>query len=237
MKHLIPILFALLPAAAQQEPAKATVKKVIPVQYADPRDLAKLLNIFGCCVEPNYGLKALSVSLPESVMPAVEDVIRRFDVPAAASRNMEITAWFLLGSQKEAAEGVAVPADMEPVAKQIRAALHFNNLRLLDTLVLRTGSGVSAEASGALSAASAPVLTRFRIGSATVTADGKSVRIDGLRVGLRNPVPGANGPTYVDTGINTTGIDIAEGQKVVVGKYSMASMERSLIVVLSAKLL
>lgn len=236
VKWVLIAALAAAPAAAQPN-----VARVIPVRHADVKALANTLGVFGCGMAPNAELKVLAVSCPPGVLSAFEEAVKRLDVPPPAAKNIEITAYFLLGAEKEMHEGAPVPPELEPVVKQIRSVFAFKNFGLLDTLVLRTRAGQPANAQGVIqinmppgAATGASVLA---IKSATLGGDGAPlVRIDGLKAIVNLPVRTPASVTAREAAVNAD-IDIREGQKVVVGKSSIEGPGKALIVVLSARVM
>jgi hypothetical protein len=255
MKRLLLLLVLLALALPGQEAARKPqtelVQKMFVLKYADPNQLGQLLRVFGGSFTPNAGMHVLAVNTTADAMAAVEDAIKRLDVPSAAPQNVDLTAYFLVGSNDGAASG-PIPKDLESVVVQLRNAFTYKNYRLLDVLTLRARTGREAQTSSTsgsvtIGSNSQPVTTQFRLQSVTISPDG-SIRIDGLRAGSRVPVatgtsqPGAGAVnplvntqfTYQEIGINTD-LDIKEGQKVVVGKMGLGQNE-ALFLVLTARL-
>lgn len=133
-----------------------------------------------------------------------------------------------------------IPTEMEPVVKQLGRMFSYKGYQLIDTEVIRVREAQGGDASAVVdgkSAAAAKTISEmnFRSVSTTVDAKGPAVKVDGLKVGLRIPIPDSKGGySYLDTGISTD-VDIREGQKVVVGKANMEGTDRASIVFLSAK--
>lgn len=263
-KLIITILAFALTAVAQESPKWQ--QKVFDVKYVDVQALANLVR--GVCqgrdtrVLDNSTLRAISVgtSTP-SDLAAAEEVIKRYDVSGASARpgnrNIELIAYMLMAAPKGTA-GDALPAELDPVAKQLKAVFGFNDLRLLDSLLLRTREGIPAEASGnaGITNAAIPNATstyQLRIAKSSVNSSerGNTIRLDGFRFGIRVPYPiasfqagvGSTGAVPVSTqfqftevGFNTE-LDIREGQKVVVGKTKVDNTGSAFILVLTAKAL
>lgn len=245
VKWVLIAALASLPAAPQEKteearkPRQEPVKRIIPVKYADVKSLGNTLAIFGCGIMPSADLKVLAVSCPPDVVAVIEEAVKRLDVPAPAAKNVELTAYFLVGAEKETPAGNPVPAELEPLVKQVRSAFAYKNFRLLDTVMLRTRAGQPANVNGVFSGAS-PGVWMLSIKSVAPSAGegGATVRIDGLRAAIQFPLPPtAKGDVLYRDAIINADIDIREGQKVVVGKSSMEGPEKALIVVLSAKVL
>jgi hypothetical protein len=77
-------------------------------------------------------------------------------------------------------------------------------------------------------------MTQFRINSAGIGSDETTVRIDGLNLSIRIPVRSGSGDQFnvSDVGLQAD-VDIKQGQKVVIGRVSVA--ESALFVVLTAQ--
>ncbi len=235
MRNLLVLAFLAVAAVAQEQPkpAPAEIQKLVTLRYADPNTVSALLRGYRANIRyPGSGrIIALSGS-PEAVA-VIEQAIKQLDVEP---KNVEMTVYFVVGTEQSNTQaGNPIPEDIQNVVAQLKKTFAFKNYSLLDALTLRTRSGVAADTSGVISSpGSTPRLTQFRVRAANVSDDGASIRIDGLRAGLRNPVAGKDGTNYVDTGLNTD-IDVKEGQKVVIGRSSLAGPDTALFLVLSAR--
>ena len=242
------MLFAALPLAAQ-EPKKPEneshkVQRLFILKYADPGQLVNLLRVFDASVTQNFEMHALAVSSSPETIAAIEDAIKRLDVPPSAPQNIELTVYYLIGGDNENAVG-PLPKDLESVATQLKNAFPFKAYRLLDALELRTRAGQGGDSSGSPgpnAAGQGATITQFHMNSASVSPDGSSVRIDKMKAGIRLPVASTSGTAgggtntqyiYVDIGLNAD-VDIKPGQKVVVGRLSMGQ-NQALFLVLTAR--
>ena len=250
------ILFALLlialPLAAQEakkedekitaQAAAPSVQKLFLLKYADPAKVADLLRVFNASVSLNSDMHALAVkTTPGPSMAAIEEAIQRLDVPSAASKNIEMTAYLLIGGETAGTEPSAMPKELDSVVAQLKNAFAFKSYRLLDILALRTRVGQRASNSSLgrpiqvdMGTSSAPPTTQFRINSAGIGSDETTVRIDGLNLQSRIPVAtsGQGQFVYQDVGLQAD-VDIKQGQKVVIGRVSVA--ESALFLVLTAQ--
>ena len=230
-----------------QGPEGRQVSKLVTVKYADPNGLYNLIKMFGVDVQVNGPMKVLAIhGFPDSVA-AAETAIRQLDI---APRNIELTVYFVVGSDQANLAGNAVPQDLRDVIAQLKSTFAFKEYRMMDVLTLRTRSGSEAQTSGILNNASAPRLSVFSIRSATVSEDGGTVRIDRMHAGLRIPMinraaaAAATGVAdgnfgkveYRDTGIDQD-VDVKEGQKVVVGRSSLEGPEKALFLILTARVI
>jgi hypothetical protein len=248
MRRLSLALLLCAPLFAQEQKKPETPApqgtKVIILKYADPNRVANLLQILGCCIRADSDLHALVVSTSPTGMAAIEDAVKRLDVPESASQDFELTAFYVVGGPDEnPAAGApplpAVPKDLDSVIAQLKSTFPFKAYHLLDTLVLRTRAGRGASTSGTPSlrgCESTACVSEFRIGSASLGPDGTTIRIDNLHAGIKRLLPAASGLTQsnsVTLGIDTE-VDIKEGQKVVVGRVGMQD-NQALFLVLTAK--
>ena len=172
-------------------------------------------------------MRTISAKGTPDQLKALEEAIKRFDVPAA-SQNLEFTVYLVLASM-DPAKGGSIPSPLDPVVKQMNQTFSFKSFRMAETFMLRTRDGKMAEASSigpAKGADGQNIIYQCRFNSARVIPDdkGKNIRIDGLRIGLRLPYRTSGGADpkyqYADVGFNTD-IDVREGQKAVVGKANV----------------
>jgi hypothetical protein len=174
----------------------------------------------------------------EATMKAIDEAIQRLDVASAASKNIEMTAYLLIGNEIAGTEPSAMPKELDGVVTQLKNAFAFKSYRLLDILALRTRVGQRASNSSVgrpmqIGDKAAAPTTQFRIASAGIGSDETTVRIDGLNLQSRIPVATGQGQFgYQDVGLQAD-VDIKQGQKVVIGRVSVA--ESALFVVLTAQ--
>ena len=249
------ILFALLlialPLAAQEaqakkddqksnaQPAGQRVQKLFLLKYADPGKVAELLRVFNASVRPDSEMHALAVETAIGPsMAAIEEAIQRLDVPSAGSKNIEMTAYLLIGGETAGTEPGAMPKELDSVVAQLKNAFAFKSYRLMDILALRTRVGQSASTNSSSRATqigtnTPPVRTQFRIASAGIGSDETTIRIDKLNLDSSIPVQSSPGPyAYANVGLQAD-VDIKQGQKVVIGRVSVA--DSALFLVLTAQ--
>lgn len=237
------MLLAAAVAPLTQAQPEPMVQKIFQIKYVDPSRLASMLAVFPCSVKAEKGMKLITVNGPQATVDAIEQAIKRFDVPPPPERNIELTVYFLIASP-EAAAGAAVPTALEAVVRQMKSTFSFQGFRLLDTLILRAREGRGGDASGIAAPTSAAVgpnktFYHFKFNNISISGDKERViRLDNLRMGARIPYveKGGSEPQYryADTGFNTD-IDIREGQKVVVGKSSLDGSAEAMVLVVTAK--
>jgi hypothetical protein len=250
-RFLLALLLIALPLVAQDEkkveaqakPSPPNVQRLFLLKYADPDNLGNLLRVFRANIIPNRDMRALAVDASAESMAAIEDAIKRLDIPAAAPTNVDMTVYLLVGNEGEIPAGSpALPKDLDGVVTQLKNAFAFKAYNLLDVLTLRTRTGQQASTTSSGGAiqfpggGSQPVTTSFAIRSASIGSDGSTVRIDGMKSDSRVPMAsgGGNQFSYQNLGISTD-IDIREGQKVVVGRLGI-SKDQALFLVMTVKI-
>lgn len=246
-RFLLALLLLALPLAAQEEKKaevkpSVTVQKLFVLKYADPQSVRNLLEVFHASIDFNRDLHVLAVDATPETMAAIEDAIKRLDIPSAAPANIDLTVYLVVGHEGESAGvGAPVPKDLDSVVSQLKNAFAFKSYSLLDTLALRTRTGQQASTTSSGGAVPygnnnlAAVITSLRINTASVGSDGSSIHISNLDAGIKMPVPNSNGYNYQDLGMRTD-LDIKEGQKVVIGRLGI-SKDQALFLVMTAKIL
>jgi hypothetical protein len=221
--------------AAQTSPAPAPAQppelprqqRVFVLKYADAQHVASVLGVFGYGINADRELHVVAVSAPAETMTAVEDAIKRLDVPTAAPKDVDLTVYLMVASE-ETAGGGSLPSELQPVAGELRKIFSYKSFRLLDSILLRTQPGVEAIANGVIASGELKALYSFIARPSAVTEDpqGRLIRLDHLHLIVK---PSGGG----EVGIRTE-ITVREGQRVVVGKSNMGAGQ-SLILVLTAK--
>ena len=223
-----------MPVMAQQESnPNEVIQKLVSLKYADVRAIRNLLANFGIEVRIDEQMKVVSLSGRRSNVTTAEEAIKQLDVPAAAQKDIDLTVYFVVGTEDPAQTSSAIPADLQSTIGTLKTTFPFKNYGLLDTLSLRTRSGVTASTSGQLSRGR---LTSFSVSSASVEGDGTMIQLNNLHAGLKVPVTDKDGKTtFLDTGLHTDVVDVKEGQKLVVGRSSLNGPDTALFLVLIAK--
>jgi len=244
---LLTIALLTLPAVAQEQPkppepkpADKIVQKLIPLKYAEPQAVMQLISLFPVKIAMNTEMRVLALSGTEAAVDTAVQAIKELDVPAAAQKNVELTVYYLSGTDAADASGGPPPPELAGVVTQLKNTFAFKQYRLMDVLRVRTRPGQSAETDGMTGSVDTgtskqAIFTRFKIRSASVSPDGGTVHIDGLQSNSRVPiVMGANTQIgYSDISMNTD-IDVKEGQKTVVGRMGL-DRDKALFLVLTTQ--
>jgi hypothetical protein len=198
--------------------------KIFPIKFVDPNELRVVLQMFRSNINYSGGsLRVLSVRAQKDIMPAIEDTIKRLDVPSP-NRDAELTIFILLASDQT--EGAAVPQSLQPVVNQLKAVLSYKNYQLLDTLISHVTESGPTNLTGTVTVGTMPVNYNFQSGFRVERPDGKPpiLRLRGMRFGFRT------GPG--DLAVSTD-VDVPQGQQVVVGKATMG--DKAMILVMTSK--
>jgi hypothetical protein len=234
----------------KRSPRPGDVQKVFVVQHALASELAELLSVFPATITySSRRTRAIAVSAAPAVMAAIEETLKRLDVPGEPPvlspplSNVELTG-YVLEALSQPVDGAAVPAELEPAVAQLKRTFSYAAYRLVDTLIARAreGSGLSAKALGEQNTGTSVEIQRagyeLNANRARVSreATGAVVHLDTFSFNATVPVRlgGPNGSKVQQVGVRAD-IDIREGQRVVVGKSGVGEAGNAIILVLSAR--
>jgi hypothetical protein len=244
MRAILILLIAGL-LQAQDKPAEvrpeALEAVIIPVKTltGDSFDrLVKLLGVFGAHMTADKNLRTVLVYAPKDVVEQMRKVVNELDRPgseAAIGRNIEMTMTFLKCSTKPELGASTLPADLEPVARQLRAATQYKGIELWDIVPLRMQEGKHLDQALRLPGSpGASVRIRMDPESVIRKDQGRFLRFSQLGIDFNIIIP--NSTTRFDSAINTAG-DFMEGQKTVLGKVSGMDEDGAFFVVIALKVL
>ena len=186
-----------------------SVKNDIPTQNL------RALCIFRVEVVPQSLLKVVQVRAPKELMAAIEDAMKRLDVPPPPRRGVELTAYVLVVAESPEPGLMPLPPQLEPVQKQLKDVLPRGNLYLADTMIARGADGLNVGINRGISTNDIVSL------DARVTIrDGNVVRLDNLQVQARNAK-------------FETNLDVPQGAQVVVGKGTSLHAKNNGVVILT----
>jgi len=244
------------PAAKEPEyvQEKGFKSKVFELKSREPGELIGALRPLGsgfkgATIYASEGLKTLSVrDFPENIA-AIEEAIKRLDVPQPVrppSPDIEFHVHILIAGNT-GTTGEDFPAELTDVIKQMQGTLKYKSYGVMASAVHHAttgGSGVSnngvAESKlfNVTTPLGNPIFFNYNLGPLRLNSETspQSVFIGAFRFHLRIPL-NVGGPTqqqiqYQDVGFETP-VTVREGEKVVVGTTTMG--DKGLIVVVSAK--
>jgi hypothetical protein len=237
MKTVKRILFGLAMAGAlaaqngitapppAQAPEPPRQQRVFMLKYADARHVADVLRVFGYGIQADRDMHVVAVSAPAEAMSAIEDAIKRLDVPAAAPKDIDLVVYMIVASDQPSADG-SLPSELQPVADEVKKIFAYKSFRLLDSILLRTQPGNRATADGVIGESKTTYRFEVQPSAVTEAPQGRLIRLDNLNLTLR-----LSGDR--EAGIRTE-ITVREGQRAVVGKSNIG-LGQSLILVVTAK--
>lgn len=258
--RVITVLWAAGFASAQtyNPPAsqEAVVAEVIHVKTLTGdafSRLGNLLSVFNYRIGMDEKLRTIVVYAPKDVVAEMKKIVDELDrtgSEVALGRNIEMTLTLLQCSPKASVTPARLPDDIEPVAKQLRAATQYKDIQLWDIVPLRVQEGKETTSDLQLpGVADHPTLANFRVTPEAAIRKGNvwSVRFNRLSLDFRIPVvTGTFRDTegkvadkqfsYQNIGLNTSG-DFLEGQKTVLGKVSGLEPDSAIFVVVSLKVI
>jgi len=166
------------------------------------------------------------------------------------------TQLFLIVATNQPVNDEKLPASLDNVVKQLRAALPFKNYRLAATLINRVknegrldlswiGGPLASTTSVGLSSAVTPSFSQFKVRQVRLvkSASGEQlVQMLGFNFGARIPIQvgpvavngGVPATNYEQTGL-ATDISIREGEPVVVGTLNVGPSGDAIILVVGVK--
>jgi hypothetical protein len=242
-------------AAAAEENFEAAIIPVKTLTGDSFNRLSNMLAVFHAHYLADEQLRTILVYAPKPVVAQMRKVVEQLDQPgsqAAIGRNIDMNLAFLRCSLKGPEQPSTLPADLEPVARQLRAATQCKTVELWDTLPVRIqegketqetirlpNTGWPADSKGIRPLANGQI--KLRPEAVTKKDQGRYVRFSAVNINFQIPsVTGGEPPnyqwSYSNLGLNTSG-DFMEGQKTVIGKVAGVDNESSIFVVISLKVL
>lgn len=252
MKKAALILIALCPIGAFAQAAKpstGTATALIRLHYVSPGDIESLLS-GSIVVAPDNALKAVVLrGNPEAVAKA-EQMIQQLDVPQAKTsrRNVEITVYVIGATNKPVPQATALPHNLEPVVRQLKAIFPYSSYSFLNSMLIRSREGKKVvDTQGTLKAfpsappGSNPPTSIYSISYELLPQDppeaSRAIHLSGFRFGVREPIMTGVPHNYIEIDVAlSANLDIPEGQKVVAGNIDIDGGDAALFVVLSARI-
>ena len=197
------------------------VQKVFVVKHLLVSDLARVLSVFPAELSGRDSMRVLSVSAAPAVVAAIEETIKRLDVPPPPIKSVEITAYVLECSTS--GDAGSLPPDLQGVLVQLKKTFNYTGCGLARTLFSRgsDGSRFAAEFNER-TAGKYEVTGRVEVDS----SEPPTVRLRGIDL-----------VTWSDsTRSRLSGdVEVRGGQKVVLGRLGVTETGKDQIVVLTAK--
>ena len=230
-KLIAKLCFGLVLAAACASAEDALVaERLVEVKHLQVnQELRNLFDTLGVHVSDRVG-NYIALKGSKEAVAAAEEALHRMDVEKPEP-SVEVTGWLLVSSTMAGLE--PLPEELASVAKQLKTAFRYGDLKLLTSFVARTRSGSFVITNGQVANdlvdssvkgfSSQPF--SFRANKVEVIGDAAGTH----RLRLDHAV------LTVGPGSLESDVDLKEGQKVVIGKTDAGHMP--LILVLTARVL
>jgi hypothetical protein len=269
----ITLLFSLLLACAtpasnafaqttdeQKKDEKAPARDVKPlsvklfeIRYRSPNSLRESVQALGsgygnATIYANDNLKTLTVrDFPENIA-AIEEALKRLDVPNQSPVSLEFQLHLIAASMGQPGKA-SLPKILEPVIEQLKSTLKFTSYSYVSSALNRVSDRGNVESSGVTgslfpapfglpNSADNPSFYQYKLSKVSLTQDAaskESIQIEQFRFGVSVPVKiGLNQTQYRDIGINTP-LSLREGEVAVVGTANIGGSDEAIIVVISVK--
>jgi len=266
MKLSLLMLFALCAtyaspqAAVQAAPGPAPagkVTKIVRVRYVKPQKVAYMAaNGLPVFAEADDTLQAIVLKGDPEAVASAERTIHELDIPSTvpSSKDIELIVSVIGGSNNTTTTADAqIPPEIAPVVKQLRAIFPYQNYEILSSMMLRSRADEQAGNEGVMKGLSntapetAPTPYSLHYDAANVSVQGgrpiihlKNFRFFSHIDRVTRTLDAGGKPTATQTqrfniDINT-GVDIADGQRIVAGKANIDTSDSALFLVLTAKL-
>lgn len=207
--------------------------RIFTIRNIDPGQLSIALRMFRARLQPTPDLHILSVRAPKEIMPAIEDAIKRLDIPTP-SKNAELTIYVIVASeQAEAANNI--PSNLQAVVNQLKNVLSYKGYHLVDTLIARGTDRRNAPTS-LMGTLPTGIGYNFNARMRIESQEGKvpRVRLDEMNFRLQGERNTPGGATPAPFGVSiSTDVEVPRGQQVVVGKATYG--DKAYILVMSAQ--
>src|SRR6185503_5251053 len=131
------------------------VQKIFQLKHANPCGLVRVLMPIAS-VQCEQQLRVITADGTPEAIAAIEDALKRLDVPPAPTKNVELTFHMILA---KAAKDGSLPAELQAVQRNLESLFGFKGFQLIETAVMRTRDGTQADTIGAASFSTEPKAT------------------------------------------------------------------------------
>jgi hypothetical protein len=190
-------------------------------------------------------LRTVAIKGTAEGVASAEQLLKRFDTPAAETRLRQIQlTMYLVEASDQATPGERLPSELTSAAEQLRTAFGYKGFRLIDTILMQGRENSEFFISGLVplpdSGSGQKTQYTAQYKNISFGESQKSVHVTGMRFDMRIPIvttpPGSQNFQYhfTDSGIRTD-LTIKDGQKLVIGKLTKDQGERGVFLIVTAK--
>jgi hypothetical protein len=195
------------------------VQKVFALHHVRYEDMARILSVFPAQIggAERGALRALSVSAAPAVVAAIEETIKRLDVPPEPAKSVDVTAYVLECLMQGPGAGTG-GADLQDIVGQLKRTFGYSGCTLTQTFFARTSDQSNFTSSSSQKADETMVLH----GNVVVDASQRPPLIHFNRlsygvIGSRN------------TSFSAESLDVRDGQRVILGKAGSGGRDEILV--------
>jgi len=193
-----------------------------------PDTTLRALCIFRVEVINQPALRLVQVRAPKELMAAVEDALKRLDippVPATPPKGVEITGYVVIAMEPPDPQMMPLPSSLQPVANELKSILPNGTLGLADTFIARGVERSSIQLGGSTTVSVGQVSIRDGSGAPVI-------HLANLNVSTRDAAGNQNGSF-------NTSVDVPVGTHVVIGKATPTRQGsiKAIILVINGKVL
>lgn len=260
MAGAMPALYAFAQSTGEQKkdekaPAQEVKKfevKLFEIKYRSPNSLRDSVQALGsgignATIYANENLKTLTVrDFPENIA-AIEEALKRLDVPDKSPVSLEFQL-HLIAASMTPSEKPTLPKNLEAVVDQLKSTLKFTNYRYVSSALNRVSDRGKIESSGVtgslfpaptgvLNSPETPTFYQYNLSRVSLTQDAagkESIQIELFKFGVSVPIKFGPQTSYRDVGI-VTPLSLREGEMAVVGTANISGSDEAIIVVISVK--
>jgi hypothetical protein len=226
--------------AADERPPAGMKARVFQLKHRDADDVLDALRPLlsdarGSMMRKSEELKTVSArDFPEN-LAAIDQALKRLDVPAPPQPDVEVQIRVLIGSPT--AGSSQIPSDLDAVVKQLGSTLSYKSYHVIAQVTQRLRAGAGTSGKGELSI-SPPVSDDKTTGHFHYSAEIRSVvplpatGAGAAMITFRRFKFALEGGGLGEAEVST-GLTLREGEKVVVGTGSLKN--RAMIIVVSAR--
>lgn len=235
--------------ASDQTSRFGFVSKVFDIKYRNPESLTNVVQVFvsgNGRITFNREMKTIMVRDRAENVAAIEDALKRFDVPEQSPISLEFHLHLIAASMGQQEKSPELDK-LSPVLVQLRSALKFTNYRYINSAINRVSNGGRVESSGITGSMfpssqayspDRPSFYQYSLGNVKLAMDAsgkESIQIDQFKFGVGVPVKLEGGSIqYRDIGI-VTPLSLREGEMAVVGTANVSGSDEAVVVVVSVK--
>lgn len=198
-------------------PRPGDIQKVFVLKHARPEGMEGALSVFPADIQSGWvsHRATLAVSAAPAVMAAIDETIKRLDVPPPPTKAVDVNGYILECTAKDGESG-SVPDELQDVVAQLRRAFKYTGCALAQTLFVRGSDGSTFRSASGGHTIAAMLEVDASQGAPVVRFKRFSFQTTGRDRGFSGDV------------------EVRDGQRVVLGKLGAESGKEQLLV-LSAK--